>query len=47
MRRRLRGAHGGMLGARDADWDSLDEFSPREDTERPEGGKRGNVRAWR
>jgi hypothetical protein len=47
MRRRLRGAHGGALGARDEDWDSLDGFAPADDDRHPENGKRGNVRAWR
>jgi phage terminase large subunit-like protein len=47
MRRRLRGVHGGALGARDEDWDSLDGFGPQDDDKHPENGRRGNVRAWR
>lgn len=47
MRRRLREAHGGALGARDEDWDSLDGFAPQEDEQARPGGRRGNVRAWR
>ena len=51
MRRRLRGAHGGLYGGQetpqDAPWD-LDGFSPAEDErQQPEHGRRGNVRAWR
>ena len=51
MRRRLRGAHGGLLGGKqetpaDAPWD-LDGFSPSDDDKHPENGRRGNVRAWR
>ena len=50
MRRRLRGAHGGMLGGQetpeDAPWD-LDGFGPQDDDQAREGGRRGNVRAWR
>jgi hypothetical protein len=50
MRRRLRGAHGGQLGGQetpeDAPWD-LDGFSPQDDEQAREGGRRGNVRAWR
>ena len=50
MRRRLRSAHGGQLGGQetpaDAPWD-LDGFSPSDDDGQPEGGRRGNVRAWR
>lgn len=50
MRRRLAGAHGGMLGQpatpADAPWD-LDGFSPQDDEQARPGGRRGNVRAWR
>ena len=50
MRRRLRGAHGGMLGGQetpeDAPWD-LDGFAAQDDEQAREGGRRGNVRAWR
>ena len=50
MRRRLAGAHGGMLGQpatpADAPWD-LDGFGPQDDEQARPGGRRGNVRAWR
>ena len=53
MRRRLRGAHGGLYAGQetpeDAPWDldGLDGFAPQDDDQRPENGRRGNVRAWR
>jgi len=50
MRRRLAGAHGGAYNGQQtpesAPWD-LDGWAPADDNERPEGGRRGNVRAWR
>lgn len=48
MRRRHQVPGAPPLGVRDEDWDSLDAFAPSEDDQsRPEGGRRGNVRAWR
>ena len=51
MRRRLAHAHGGLYAGpettpEDAPWD-LDGFGPQDDDQRPENGRRGNVRTWR
>ena len=53
MRRRMRGAHGGLYAGQetpeDAPWDldGLDGFAPQDDDHAPENGRRGNIRTWR